>query len=213
VSEGLRVAVLVSGSGTNLQALIDDLHAPESEPVRIVLVVASRDDAPALERARRAGIATAVVRQADHADRGARDRALADVVAGADPGLVVLAGWMSILTGDFLDRFPDRVLNLHPSLLPAFPGLEAIERALEWGARWTGVTVHFVEEEVDAGPPVLQEPVSIGYGESSESLAARVHEVEHRILPRAVRLFAQGRVHRDPERRRVVHVAEEEGSS
>jgi phosphoribosylglycinamide formyltransferase-1 len=205
----LAVAVLVSGSGTNLQALIDVLHVHADEPVRIVLVVASRDDAPALARAERAGIPTAVVRAKDHPDRTARDDALADVVAAADAGLVVLAGWMSIVTATFLDRFPDRVINLHPSMLPAFPGLQAIEQALEWGARCTGVTVHFVDEQVDAGPPILQEPVPVGYGETAESLAARVHQVEHRLLPEAVRLFAFGRVRRDPHRRRLVYLVEE----
>jgi len=209
VSEGYPLAVLVSGSGTNLQALIDQLHEVPDEPARIVLVVASRDDAPALGRAERAGIPTAVVRSDDHADRAARDRALADAVAAAGPELVVLAGWMSILTGAFLSAFPDRVINLHPSLLPAFPGLRAIEQALEWGARCTGVTVHVVEEEVDAGPPVLQEALAVGYGEGIDSLTARVREVEHRLLPQAVRLFAAGRVRRDAVRRRVVHVAEE----
>ncbi len=207
--EDYPVAVLVSGSGTNLQALIDALHADPAEPARIALVVASRADAPALGRAARAGIATAVVRSDDHPDRAARDRALADVVAAAEPELVVLAGWMSILTDAFLSRFPDRVVNLHPSLLPSFPGLRAIEQALEWGARCTGVTVHYVEEEVDGGPPVLQEAVSVRYGESVDALTARVREVEHRLLPEAVRLFAAGRVRRDPVRRRVVHVAEE----
>jgi phosphoribosylglycinamide formyltransferase-1 len=204
------VAVLVSGSGTNLQALIDQLHAEPAEPTRIVLVVSSRDDAAGLERARRAGIPTAVVRMADHPDREARDRALADVVAAAAPELVVLAGWMSILTPVFIERFPDRVLNLHPSLLPAFPGIDAVEQALAWGARWTGVTVHFVEEEVDGGPPILQEPVPVRYGDSADSLASRIHAVEHRLLPEAVRLFAAGRVSRDPVDRRRVRVGGEE---
>jgi phosphoribosylglycinamide formyltransferase 1 len=202
--------VLVSGSGTNLQALIDQLHAEPAEPTRIVLVVSSRDDAGGLERARKAGIPTAIVRMADHPDREARDRALADVVAGAAPELVVLAGWMSILTPVFIERFPDRVLNLHPSLLPAFPGIDAVEQALAWGARWTGVTVHFVEEEVDGGPPILQEPVAVRYGDSADSLASRIHAVEHRLLPEAVRLFAAGRVSRDPVDRRRVRVGGEE---
>jgi phosphoribosylglycinamide formyltransferase-1 len=207
---GYPVAVLVSGSGTNLQALIDQLHAEPAEPTRIVLVVSSRDDAGGLERARKAGIPTAIVRMADHPDREARDRALADVVAGAAPELVVLAGWMSILTPVFIERFPDRVLNLHPSLLPAFPGIDAVEQALAWGARWTGVTVHFVEEEVDGGPPILQEPVPVRYGDSADSLASRIHAVEHRLLPEAVRLFAAGRVSRDPVDRRRVRVGGEE---
>lgn len=203
----LRVAVLVSGSGTNLQSLIDTLHLPPSEPVEIVLVVSSRDDAPALERARRAGIPVDVV-PGHGRPREDRDAELARVVAGADPGLVVLAGWMSVLTGAFLDHFHDRVINLHPSLLPAFPGMHAIEEALEWGVRYTGVTVHYAEEQVDAGPPILQEPVAVLYGDTAESLTARIREVEHRIVPEAVRLFAHGRVRRDPNRRRWVIVEE-----
>jgi len=210
VAEEFPVAVLVSGDGSNLQALIDRLHLAAEEPTRIALVVASRPEAHALERARRAGIPTAVVALAEHADRAARDRALAEVVAAAGARLVVLAGWMSILTREFLDRFPDRVVNLHPSLLPAFPGMHAIEEALAWGCRWTGVTVHFAEEDVDAGPPVLQEPVRVLYGDSPESLRERIRDVEHRLLPEAVRLFAAGRVHRDPARRRMVQVPEED---
>lgn len=201
-----RVAVLVSGAGTNLQSLIDDVHDPHG-PVALVLVVASRPDAPALGRAERAGIPTAVVGAGDDGREG-RDRRLAGVVAGAAPDLVVLAGWMSILTGAFLDRFPDRVINLHPSLLPAFPGLDAIRRALESGVRVTGVTVHFAEEEVDGGPPIVQEPVPVRYGDTEESLRERVREVEHRLVPLAVRLFAEGRVRRDPVRRRQVEILE-----
>lgn len=203
-----RVVVLVSGSGTNLQSLIDSVHSPGGD-VEIVLVVASTPEAYGLRRAETAGIPTAVVTMANHADRDARDAALADVVDGAAPDLVVLAGWMSILTGRFLDRFPNRVINLHPSMLPAFPGMHAIEEAVAWGVRWTGVTVHFVEEQVDAGPPVLQEPVPVGYGDTVESLRERIREVEHRLVPDAVRLFASGRVRRDPNSPRRVEISRE----
>lgn len=199
----LRVVVLVSGSGSNLQSLIDTVHSPGG--IEIVLVVSSRDGARALERARAAGIPTAVVPLAGR-ERRARDAELADVVAAAEPGLVVLAGWMSILTGAFLDRFPDRVINLHPSLLPAFPGLHAIEQALAWGVRYTGVTVHFAEEVVDGGPAIVQEPVPVMYGDDEEALTARIREVEHRLVPEAVRLFAAGRVRRDPADRRKVQI-------
>ncbi|WP_217914101.1 phosphoribosylglycinamide formyltransferase [Miltoncostaea marina] len=199
----LRVVVLVSGSGTNLQSLIDAVHAPgEAE---IVLVVSSAPGVRALERAERAGIPTAVVALAGR-ERAERDRELAEVVAAAEPGLVVLAGWMSILTGAFLDRFPDRVINLHPSLLPAFPGLHAIRQALEWGVRYTGVTVHFAEEVVDGGPPIVQEPVPVLYGDDERTLTERIREVEHRLVPDAVRLFAAGRVRRDPTDRRKVQI-------
>ena len=205
---GFRVAVLVSGSGTNLQSLIDGVHSAGG-PIEIVLVVSSSAEAYGLERARRAGIPTEVVRL-EGGDREARDRVLADVVDAAAPDLVVLAGWMSILTGVFLDRFPDRVINLHPSLLPAFPGLQAIEQALEWGVRYTGVTVHYAEEVVDGGPPILQEPVPVIYGDTPDSLRERIREAEHRLVPEAVRLFAARRVRRDPVARRRVEIVEGE---
>ncbi len=204
-----RVVVLVSGAGTNLQSLIDGVHRDERSPARIVLVVASRADAPALARASEAGIGIGVVVQGD-GTREDRDRRLADLVAEADPHLIVMAGWMSIVTGAFLDRFPDRVINLHPSMLPAFPGMHAIEQAVEWGVRWTGVTVHYAEEAVDAGPPILQEPVPVRYGDAPDALRERIRAVEHDLLPRAVRAFAQGRVHRDSAHPRQVRV--EEGS-
>jgi phosphoribosylglycinamide formyltransferase-1 len=208
VPDPYRLAVLISGSGSNLQALIDSVHAP-GDDIEIVAVVSSRADAPGVERARRAGIATLVVPRDPTADRTARDRELAEIVGESAPDLIVLAGWMSILTGAFLDRFPDRVINLHPSMLPAFPGMHAIEDALEWGVRFTGVTVHFAEEEVDGGPPILQEPVPVYVGDTPDSLAARIHATEHRLLPDAVRLFAAGRVWRDPQSPRKVHILEE----
>ncbi len=200
--EPFRVGVLVSGSGTTLQSLID-AGAKGGARFRIVQVVSSKPDAPALDRAKRAGIPARVVTQGDDG-REARDRRLADVVAKTRPGLIVLAGWMSILTSTFLDRFPDRVINLHPSLLPAFPGMRPIPDALEWGVRYTGVTVHYAEEVVDGGPPILQEPVPVLYGDTQESLRERIREVEHRLVPQAVGLFAEGRVTRDPTRRRQV---------
>jgi phosphoribosylglycinamide formyltransferase 1 len=208
LADAFRVAVLVSGAGTTLQSLIDGVH-DAAGPITIVRVVSSSADAPALDRARRAGIPWSVVARDDHPSREDRDGALADLVAADRPDLVVLAGWMSILTGRFLDRFPDRVINLHPSLLPAFPGMHAIEDALAWGVRWTGVTVHFAEEQVDAGPPVLQEPVPVGYGDTAETLRERIREVEHRLVPAAVRLFAAGRVRRDPGSPRHVEIREE----
>ncbi len=204
-----RVVVLVSGSGSNLQSLIDTVHQPGGD-IEIVLVVSSHEGVAALDRAVRAGIATAVVGMGGR-ERTERDSALADLVEAASPDLVVLAGWMSILTGAFLDRFPDRVINLHPSLLPAFPGLHAIEQALAWGVRYTGVTVHFAEEVVDGGPPVLQEPVAVMYGDDADTLTARIREVEHRLVPEAVRLFAAGRVRRDPTDRRRVQIIPGEG--
>ena len=201
--EAFRVVVLVSGSGSNLQSLIDTVHEPGV--IEIVRVVSSKDGVLALERAEAAGIPTVVVPLAGR-EREARDADLAEVVAGERPDLVVLAGWMSILTGVFLDRFPDRVINLHPSLLPSFPGMHAIEQALAWGVQVTGVTVHYAEEVVDGGPPILQEPVAVMYGDDAAALTARIREVEHRLVPEAVRLFAAGRVVRDPVDRRRVRI-------
>ena len=212
MAERFPIVVLVSGAGTNLQALIDRVHVPADPPAEIVLVVTSSAEAPAAGRAKAAGIRTEVVDRDDFEDRESRDRALADLVDGAAPGLVVLAGWMSILTPWFLDRFPDRVINLHPSMLPAFPGMHAIDDALAWGVRYTGVTVHFADPEVDGGPPVLQEPVPVSPEDSLDSLRARVREVEHRLLTDAVTLFAAGRVRRDPARRRRVLIDDQEGS-
>lgn len=211
MAERFAIAVLVSGNGTNLQALIDRLHVPADSPVEIVLVVTSSADAPAAGRATAAGIRTETVDRDDYPDREARDRALADLLDGAAPALVVMAGWMSILTPWFLDRFPDRVINLHPSMLPAFPGMHAIDEAHAWGVRYTGVTVHFADPEVDGGPPVLQEPVAVSPDDSVDALRNRIREVEHRLLADAVALFAAGRVRRDPARRRRVLIDDEGG--
>jgi phosphoribosylglycinamide formyltransferase 1 len=205
VADGpFRVVVLVSGGGSNLQSLIDTVHEPGGA-VEIVLAVSSKAGVPALERAERAGIPTAVV-SLEGGAREERDARLGDVVEAERPDLVVMVGWMSILGGGFLNRFRDRVINLHPSLLPAFPGLHAIEQALAWGVRLTGVTVHFAEEVVDGGPPILQEPVPVMYGDDAETLTGRIREVEHRLVPEAVRLFAAGRVRRDPDDRRKVQI-------
>jgi phosphoribosylglycinamide formyltransferase-1 len=201
---------MVSGAGTNLQALIDRIHRDPAQPARCVLVVASTAGAPALDRATAAGIPTRVVSMNDHGgDREARDRALAEAIEASGAELVVMAGWMSIVTGVLLERFPDRVINLHPSLLPSFAGMHAIEEALAWGVRVTGVTVHFAEEQVDGGPPILQEAVPVVYGDTVETLRERIRAVEHRLLVEAVSLFARGRVRRDPVRRRQVEIVTE----
>lgn len=207
-----RVVVMVSGNGTNLQVLIDDVHANPAVASEIVLVVCSTEGARALGRAEVAGIPTAVVAMGDPPDREDRDRRLGEVVGGAKPDLIVMAGWMSIVTAVFLDQFPDSVINLHPSLLPAFPGLHAIEQALEWGVQVTGVTVHIAEVAVDGGPPVLQVPVPVLAGDTVETLSARIHEVEHRVLTRTVVLFSEGRVQRDPANPRHMIVNDTGGS-
>ena len=208
----LRVVVMVSGNGSNLQALIDNVHRNPKVDAEIVLVVCSKDGARALERAEDAGIPTSVVALDDPARREDRDARLNGVISRMEPDLIVMAGWMSIVTGVFLNRFPDMVINLHPSLLPSFPGLRAIEQALEWGVRLTGVTVHIAEEAVDSGPPVLQEPVPVRGDDTVDTLSARVHDAEHRVLTRAVVLYSEGRVRRDPADPRHMIINDEGGS-
>jgi phosphoribosylglycinamide formyltransferase-1 len=207
-----RLVVMVSGNGSNLQALIDNVHRNPKVDAEIALVVCSKDGARALERAAEAGIPTSVVALADPADREDRDARLNGVIGRIDPDLIVMAGWMSIVTGVFLGRFPDKVINLHPSLLPAFPGMHAIQEAFDWGVRITGVTVHIAEEAVDGGPPILQEPVPILPGDTVDTLAQRIHGVEHRLLTRCVTLYAQGRIRRDPATPRRMIVNDDGGS-
>jgi phosphoribosylglycinamide formyltransferase-1 len=202
-SPAFRVAVLISGTGTNLQALLDTVHGRE---VEIVGVASSRADAAGLQRAERAGVETAVFAIADHPDRAARDRALGDWLAAREVELVVLAGFMELLGPEFVRRFTNRIVNVHPSLLPAFPGVGAIERALEHGVRVTGVTIHYVDEHLDNGPIVFQVPLELSYPAHIAEIEQRVHAVEHRLLPRAVRLIAAGRVRIDPGNPRVVLV-------
>jgi phosphoribosylglycinamide formyltransferase-1 len=207
-----RLVVMVSGNGSNLQALIDNVHRNPKVDAEIALVVCSKDGARALERAAEAGIPTSVVALADPADREDRDARLNGVIGRIDPDLIVMAGWMSIVTGVFLGRFPDKVINLHPSLLPAFPGMHAIQEAFDWGVRITGVTVHIAEEAVDGGPPILQEPVPILADDTVDTLAERIHGVEHRLLTRCVTLYAQGRIRRDPATPRRMIVNDDGGS-
>jgi phosphoribosylglycinamide formyltransferase 1 len=201
-----RVAVLISGTGTNLQALLDTVHG-ESErgaSMEIVGVASSRPDAPGLQRAERAGVETAVFAIADHADRAARDRALGDWLEERDADLVVLAGFMELLGAELVRRFANRIVNVHPSLLPAFPGVGAIQQAVDHGVRVTGVTVHYVDEHLDNGPIVLQEALELPYPAPIAEIEERLHRIEHQLLPRAVRLIAAGRVRIDPANPRVV---------
>jgi phosphoribosylglycinamide formyltransferase 1 len=194
--------VLVSGTGTNLQALIEHVHGREAE---IVAVASGSADAPALEHARGAGIATAVFARADYENRAARDEALADWLAGRGVRLIVLAGYMELLGDGFLARFPEAVINVHPSLLPAFPGLAAIEQALAYGVKVFGVTVHFVDGGVDTGPVILQGAVSLSDVTHPSEVLEALRPLEHSLLPRAVALFAEGRISLDAENpRRVV---------
>jgi phosphoribosylglycinamide formyltransferase 1 len=198
-----RVAVLISGTGSNLQALLDQLHV-RGGPIEIVGVASSRPDAGGLERAERAGVEAAVFALADYGDRAARDAALGDWLDERAVDLVVLAGFMEVLGVDFVRRFAGRIVNVHPSLLPAFPGVRAIEQAIAHGVKVIGVTVHYVDEQVDSGAIILQEALELPYPAPIAEIEERVHGVEHRLLPRAVRLIAEGRVRIDPTNPRVV---------
>jgi phosphoribosylglycinamide formyltransferase 1 len=200
-----RVAVLISGEGTNLQALLDQVH--RRDEIEVVAVASSRAEAGGLARAERAGVETKVFAIAGHPDRHARDRALADWLAARDPQLIVLAGFMEVLTPEFVSRFAGRIINVHPALLPAFPGIGAIRQALDYGVRVTGVTVHFVDEGTDTGPVLLQEAFEVPYHRDDiAAIEQGIHEIEHRLLPEAVRLIAGGRVRLDETNPRVVRV-------
>jgi phosphoribosylglycinamide formyltransferase 1 len=187
----LRVGVLASGGGTNLQALLDSVHGEEA---LVVAVASDRHDAHALRRARDAGVDTGVFALADYPDRATRDRAIADWLTEHDVELVVLAGYMALLTSPLLERFAGRVVNIHPSLLPAFPGLHTHERALAAGVKVHGCTVHFVTPELDHGPIVAQAAVPVRAGDDAAALAARVLKQEHIVYPRAVRWFLEGKL-------------------
>lgn len=196
--EERRVGVLISGRGTNLQALI----AAERQGRlggRIALVISNVAEAAGLERARAAGIATRVC---DHRGRSreAHDEEMTALLSAARVDLVCLAGYMRLLSPAFVRAWAGRILNVHPSLLPAFPGLDAQRQAFEYGVKVSGATVHFVDETLDAGPIVLQEAVAVGDTDTAEALAARILEAEHRIYPEAVRLTLQGRLRREGRR-------------
>jgi len=191
-----RIVVLASGGGTNLQAIVDRLHGREG--IRVVGVGSDKPEAMALERGRAAGIETASFPAAEYGDRRERDLALGDWIEAREADLVVLAGYMQLLSAEFVQRFRERVVNIHPALLPAFPGLDAIGQALAAGVERTGVTVHFVDEGVDTGPPILQREVPVPAGVERAALEAAVHAVEHELYPEAIRMIAQGRVRIDP---------------
>jgi len=202
--DAFRIAVLASGTGTNLQAILDGLHGRDG--IEIACVVSNKPGAPALERATEAGVETCVFARSDHRDRVDRDAAMADWLAEREVDLIVLAGYMELLSPEFVRRFRNRVVNVHPALLPSFPGLDAVGQALEHGVRVTGVTVHFVDEGVDSGPIILQRPVDVPYTRDRSQLEREIHEVEHQLLPEAIRLIAAGAARVDPGNPRVVHV-------
>ena len=189
----LRLAILISGRGSNMRALIAACQGA-GFPAEVAAVISDRADAGGLAAARAAGVPVHIVDPGAFAERDAYDAALERAIADSGAGLVCLAGFMRVLGGAFVERWRDRLVNIHPSLLPAFRGLDAHARVLAAGARFSGCTVHFVRAEVDAGPIIVQAAVPVHAGDTPESLAARVLSQEHRIYPLAVRWIAQGRV-------------------
>ncbi len=202
-----RIGVLASGAGTNLQAILDGVHGRDG--VEVVAVGSNKPDAKALVRAREAGIETCVFERTVHPDREARDAAIAAWLAQRGVDLVVLAGYMELLSPEFVQRFDRRIVNVHPALLPSFPGLDPIGRALEHGVRVTGVTVHFVDEGVDTGPIILQRAIDVPYTRDRSALEDQIHRVEHELLPEAIRIIASGAASVDARNPRIVHLDEE----
>jgi phosphoribosylglycinamide formyltransferase-1 len=198
----MRVGVLASGAGTNLQAILDRVHGHHG--VEVVAVGSDQPGAQALARASRAGVPTGEFPLAE--DRAQRDGAIADFFAGHGVELVVLAGYMALLTPGFLARFPGRVINVHPALLPAFPGLRAIEQALEYGVKVFGVTVHFVDEGVDTGPIIAQRAIELADASDPAQVREALRPLEHDLLCEAVVQIARGAVHLDPAHPRQVTV-------
>ena len=201
----LKIGVLLSGSGTNLQAIIDKAAAGEL-PVEIVQVVSSRPDAYGIERARAVGLPVLVMDRAAYADPLAADQRIADALQAAGAEYVVMAGYMRKVTSVLLDVYPNRVLNLHPALLPSFKGAHAIAEAFDAGVKVTGVTVHFANEDYDKGPIIAQRAVEVREDDTVETLEARIHEVEHELYPEVLKLIAEGRVSVD-EATGKVHVS------
>jgi phosphoribosylglycinamide formyltransferase-1 len=201
----VRVGVLASGAGTNLQAILDHVHGREG--VEVVAVGSDKPEAQALERARAAGVETEVFARDAFPDRRARDGAMAEWLVEQGVGLVVLAGYMQLLDADFLGRFPQRVINVHPALLPAFPGIGSVEQAIAYGVKVFGVTVHFVDEGVDTGPIILQRAIDLAAATEAKEVRATLRPIEHELLCEAVRLIARDAVRIDPSNPRRVLIA------
>jgi phosphoribosylglycinamide formyltransferase 1 len=206
VVSDFRIVVLASGSGTNLQAILDTLHGREG--IEVVGVGSDKPGARALERAVAAGVDTAVFPADAYNDRLGRDAAMADWVEAHRADLITLAGYMQLLSEPFVARFRGRIVNIHPALLPDFPGLDAIGQALAAGVQETGVSVHFVDEGIDTGPTILQRRVPVPVGRERQVLEAAIHSVEHQLYPEAIRMIAEGRVRIDPSDPRVVSIDE-----
>jgi len=194
MSKKLRIGVLASGGGTNLQSIIDRCQ-DDSLDAEIAVVICNNPAAGALERAAQAGIASRCINHRDFSSREDFDTAVVSALQESGVELVVLAGFMRIITQTFIDAFPDRVINIHPALLPSFPGLHVQQQAIDYGARFSGCSVHFVDGGVDTGPILIQAVVPVLQDDTAETLAARILEQEHRIYPRAIQLIAENRVH------------------
>jgi len=196
----MKIAVLVSGNGTNLQSIIDAIEA-DILNVEIAVVISNNPNAFALERAKNHNIPTEIVANNAFPSRVEYDRKVVELVTSLDVELVVLAGFMRIITSKLINAFPLGIMNIHPALLPAFPGLHVQRKAIEYGVKFSGATVHFVDEGVDTGPIIIQAVVPVHDDDTEETLAARILKEEHRIYPQAIRLFAEGRL--EVEGRRV----------
>ncbi|HWR55359.1 MAG TPA: phosphoribosylglycinamide formyltransferase [Negativicutes bacterium] len=206
----LRIGVLVSGRGSNLQAIIDAVRAGWL-PVEIGVVISDKPEAYALERARRADIPAVVIERGSYESRGAFEQAMLAALAAAGVELITLAGFMRILSGDFTARYAQRVINIHPALLPAFPGLHAQAQALAYGVKVTGCTVHFVDEGMDTGPIILQAAVPVEEDDTEETLSQRILTQEHRLYPLALQLLAEGRIKVEGRRVRIIREKAEGG--
>lgn len=202
----LKIGVLISGSGSNLQAIIDRI-AEGSLNAEIVLVISSRPDAYGLERAAKAGIPSIALNREVYKDAQAANKQIADALKEAGAEYAIMAGYMRKVTNEVLDAFPDRVVNLHPALLPSFKGAHAIEDAFNFGVKVTGITVHFANEDYDKGPIIAQRAVEVRESDTLDSLEERIHEAEHALYPEVVSWLAAGRVQIDPETR-TVHISD-----
>ena len=207
MSKKLQLGVLASGSGTNLQSIIDACAAG-SIAAEIALVISNNPDAGALKRADDAGIPRTCINHREFSSRESFDKAVVSALQEAGVELVCLAGFMRLITADFLSAFPGRVMNIHPALLPAFPGLDVQRKAIDYGARFSGCTVHFVDTGVDTGPVIIQAVVPVLDEDTPEELAARILVQEHKIYPRAIQLFAEGRLKIEGRRVRVTPSAD-----
>ena len=199
----IRLGILASGSGTNLEAIAQAIHDGDV-PAEIAVVISDNPKAFALERAKRRGILYRVVQLSEFDDRPSFDREVLAALTSAQVDLVALAGYMKLVGAEMIEAFPNRIMNIHPALLPCFPGEQGVPDALDYGVKVSGVTVHFVDEGLDTGPIIAQEAVPVEEGDDVESLHNRIHAAEYRIYPKAIRLFAEGRLVVDGRRVRVL---------